>query len=258
MPESSTDGARRAKSVSDDSGKGDSGGTYTFDGTGDYTSWRRWAQVTALTEDSATGATKKVFKALRGMAVDVALSNQDTDNLSAFPFNTVGEILVVLDTQFSGGNLQNKQEATRLLMRLRQGNRPFEDFAQELVMLASKAKVDNTTKIAALQAGVATKLTHAAAMLDGDIEIGQAIMKLKRVDSMTPNPQRFQRGGGNDKNTKGRSVTTNKTRDKSKIECYNCHKMGHYKRDCRSQANKASVEKEDSDIEDIIEYSGNE
>jgi hypothetical protein len=257
MPESSTDGARRAKSVFDGSGGGDSGGTYTFDGTGDYMSWRRWAQVTALTEESTAGATKKVFKALRGMAVDVALSNQDTDNLSVFPFSTVGEILIVLDTQFSGGNLQSKQEATRLLMRLRQGNKTFEDFAQELVMLASKAKVDNTTKIAALQAGVATKLTQAAAMLEGDEEIGQAIMKLKRVDSMTPNPQRFQRGGGNDK-TKGRSVTTNKPRDKSKIECYNCHKMGHFKRECRSQANKASVEKEDSDAEDIVEYSGNE
>jgi hypothetical protein len=220
-------------------------------------SWRRWAQVTALTEESTVGATKKVFKALRGVAVDVALSNQDTDNLSVFPFSTVGEILIVLDTQFSGGNLQSKQEATRLLMRLRQGNKTFEDFAQELVMLASKAKVDNTTKIAALQAGVATKLTQAAAMLEGDEEIGQAIMKLKRVDSMTPNPQRFQRGGGNDR-TKGRSVTTNKPRDKSKIECYNCHKMGHFKRECRSQANKASVEKEDSDAEDIVEYSGNE
>lgn len=246
----------------------DKTGGSTFDGTGDYQSWRRAQQVEAFMHDSGVAAAKVVFRRLRGAAIDTALAAVQVNNLAGFPFQTVAEILIALDLGYGGTLAYTKVEAVRQLMRLRQGTRSFEDYVQQFQSLAAKSQLDNASLIAALQAGVSGKLAPTAAMIEEDTILGTAIGRLKKVDLMTPNTTFPKRDNGGNKSFKGRASSTDDKpkRDLSAVTCYNCDKKGHLARDCRgpkrARKGKTTEARDDNPVDDdIVEHaymSGNE
>jgi hypothetical protein len=198
-------------------------------------------------------AAEKVFMNLRGSAAEMAMSGaQETGD----PFPSVNELLTTLDLGYAGSTGIGQQEADRRLIRLRQGTKAFPEYVIEFQTLCVQSSFSVQAKISALMAGVNAKLAPAAAMLDPDVTVGTAIAKLRQYDAMTPNPAPRQKAEGRGKNTtRGKAVRG--TRDMSSIECYNCHKKGHLKKDCTSKAKKAKEPVSDDD-DDIVELTGNE
>jgi len=70
----------------------------------------------------------------------------------------------------------------------------------------------------------------------------------------------YDRGESDSAERKGRTEKNFKKKDKSKVECFNCHKLGHYSYEChtdkgkkkRFQKREAYMAKEDSDSEPLI------
>jgi hypothetical protein len=270
--ESSTTEAKRAAMSGLNEEK--TGGA-TFDGTGDYPAWRRAQQVEAWMHDSSIAAAKVVFRRLRGSAIDTALGAKNTDDLDGFPFASVNEILVTLDTAYGGTTAFNKVEAVRQLARLRQGNKDFGAFAAEFQSLAGKSGLDNVSLIATLQAAVNSKLAGAAATIDEDTTLGNALARLKKIDQMTPNlPPRGGGGRGTGNSTRGRAAFTRGRgrgrgvpRDGPETRsCYGCGEKGHLSRECPNKStaretrisDKPPPPPEEDDIVEHVHMSGNE
>jgi len=252
--------AKRAAMATD--GQTSRGGGNIFDGSQDYMAWRTWAQGKALFgRNNKPRAAETVFDCLRGGPAVQVMSGA---NATGDPFNTVEDILVILDQAYGGTAGMGQQEADRQLIRLRQGKKSFNDFTQEFLALCAQSSFTRTAKIAALQAAVNGQLAPMAAMIPHDSEVGVAITQLRKVDAMAPRStfQPTERRQG--KFTRGRQAQTGE-RDLSQVECYGCHRKGHLKRDCRStkgkQAKSAKEATSADDEEDIVEYhpmSGNE
>jgi Zinc knuckle len=248
------EGTRAARTkMADNADDNSNGSKNTFDGTGDYRAWKRGAQVAALKKDTPLAGAKEVFNQLRGTALDIALEGIDTDQLTEFPFQHPSDIFRALQLVYDTDGSENQKDARRQLMRLRQGNKDLSDFLPDFLALASRGKVDNITKIAALQAAVNQRLAPAAAVSESD-DFGALVAVLKRYEMMTPKAPQGQRSGYKKEkhHTKGRQAIT---RDRSEIVCFNCNKKGHFKRDCRSAAvkkAKADAEGEESG-DDILE-----
>jgi hypothetical protein len=250
--------ARRAATMTTPSSNGGSSG-FTFDGTGDYQAWKAWARGVALFgRADPVKAAEKVFMNLRGTAAEMVMGQAAA---TGDPFPDTNAIINALDLGYAGSTGIGQQEADRRLMRLRQKNMTFADYVIEFQTLATQSSFSRQAKISALMAGVNGKLAPAAAMLEPDVEVGTAITKLRQYDAMTPNPVARTKTEGRSKGKAARGKKVREARDMSTIECYNCHKKGHLKKDCRSKAKKAKepAQEDDDDYEDIVEHqAGNE
>lgn len=251
--EETTDAKRAAMATE---GQTSRGGGNTFDGSQNYQEWRTWAKGKALFgRNNPAKAAEAIFDCLRGGPAIQAMSGANT---SGDPFNSVEDILVILDASYGAQSGLGQQEADRQLIRLRQGKKTFSEFVQDFQALSAQSSFTRSAKIAMLQAAVNGQLAPMAAMIPHDSEVGAAISQLRKVEAMMPR-NTFQPTERKYGKTRGRQAQTNGERDLSQVECYNCHRKGHLKRDCRSAAKgrqaKATPDKEE-DADDIVEYHG--
>jgi len=73
----------------------------------------------------------------------------------------------------------------------------------------------------------------------------------RRNDRDRQQPRRPGKPGSRD-DFKGGSKTDTKTTDKTKVECYKCHKMGHYARDCPNRQRLAFTLEEEEELIDVV------
>jgi hypothetical protein len=242
--------ARRAAMASDAGSNGGSGGN-TFDGTGDYITWKRGATITALLSDDALSGAKAVFRLIKGNAVAALTADLDLANTSSFPFANAQAIFTALEKIYGDPSEAQRGEALRQLARLRQSHKAFEEFLLDFTILAVQAGLSSEMKISMMRAAVSSRLATAAATID-DSDFGTYVMKLRRADQMIPREQK-KNFRTTEKRGKGRGT---QTRDMSKVDCYGCGETGHLKRDCKKKAKATKTS--DDDTEDIVEHLGND
>jgi hypothetical protein len=197
---------------------------HVFDGTGDYESWKRNQLRRLLTSSQVLSdeeQAKAVFRHLAGEAADVAWAGED---LQDFPFLDKSVIFRKLDEIYLGAAKQNKGEAMRALIRLRQkGN--LEEHAQEFLALALRAEIGKTELAGAFQGTLSQRL--AVATLNANTtDFGAFMQAAKKADAVVPrfSPTKTPWKNGT---TKGRM--THSTGEKL---CHGCQKPGHFQYDC--------------------------
>lgn len=248
---------------------------HKFDGSGDYSFWKRGCWVKAEGADEQAKTTW-VVKRVEGTPLGVLLAeftDAQLEQANGNPFTTRRGVFQRLDPVYAKG-AQNQQDAVRRLGRLRQGNKPFQEFLQEFNEIASQTGQSQPQLVGALCNAVSgsrvdmipvaqreTTVREAAAIF------GSVIERSTQGRGQSGRGRGGFRGRGNHQSTQGRQA---QTRDMSNMECYGCGNKGHMARDCpdrrgqqRNQPNRGrkansrpkEVEEED---EDFQLHSGNE
>ncbi|GJV50211.1 ribonuclease H-like domain-containing protein [Tanacetum coccineum] len=135
------------------------------------------------------------------------------------------------------GNTATKRTQKNLLKQ------QYENFVASIteVTFMSSSSTNNTSGAVNTAQGVNTASTQGVA------DSSKFAKNLKEIDlrwniaMLTIRARRFL------KNTGRKLYMTNKERirfDKSKVECFNCHKRGHFARECRAPRNQDSINKE--------------
>ncbi|GKE40231.1 putative ribonuclease H-like domain-containing protein, partial [Tanacetum coccineum] len=110
------------------------------------------------------------------------------------------------------------------------------------VAFLSSSNTNSATRVVNTAQGVNTASTQGDAGSSTTIENLSNAMDLRwNIAMLTMRARRFL------KNTRRKLDMANKERigfDKSKVECFNCHKRGHFARECRAPRNQDSRNKE--------------
>jgi len=244
---------------------------HKFDGTGNYDFWKRgcWVKAEGATEQEKTNW---VLKRVEGTALGVLLAEfTDAQLIAGNPVATRQGLFQRLDPVYAKG-AQNQQDAMRRLGRLRQGNKPFQEFLVEFNEIASQTGESQQRLVGLLCNAVSGARVDMIPMAQRETTIREAAAIFGSVIERSTQGRgqngRGGRGGGRGgrQQTQGRQA---QTRDMSEVECYNCGKKGHMARDCYGskpkEGNKPSRGRETrtkpqevEDEEDFRLHSGNE
>ena len=227
--------------------------SHMFDGSQDYVTWKRGTKI-RLTLDGTTGveAAKAVFRKLDGTALDQVLGRITDED---FKFTGPDQVFGILDETYVATAV-NQVDIRRQLTRLRQGTTPLEEHLQSFNRLAAAAALDPTDALGMLQGTINQRIMTIAAAYVGT-SMSEFVTVCKRADAMAPKVL-AKTPGYRGRKEKGRGVR--EAPDISTIECYKCHKKGHYKRDCKEKGRTArkTTEPEETDPDPDYESFGAE
>lgn len=248
-----------------------------FDGSQDYTSWRRRVRTKLLfKQGTATKKAEWLFNQLLGAAADVAMDDVDLD-ADGTPFANPTDIIDKLDAVYGVAAGDHKIDAVKQLSRLRQGSKKLQEYTAEFIPLASVAKHGEEAKIGAFLAGLSPRLYQHVA-LGTYTAFSQVLNAARKADTVLPHEKKKadKERGSKSKNwrekrpEKKERTEKKSSREKgaskgraadSSTECYECGKKGHFARDCKGKgkARKESrITEVDTDDEDSSSLAGYE
>lgn len=253
--------ARRAAArMADEGEREERRGGPVFNGTGDYAAWKEAVKAKGAYIAGASKRTAYIFGQLRPPATGVALAGTevDEDSDSSIPFTKPSLLFAALEVVYGTSTAQDKTEAVMTLSRLYQGSKNLDDFLASFTPLAFTAGIDAEQKVAMLMAKVSRRLQPTMLMMSDHSSYPNVIAMLKRADRHLPAEKVAPRAAAAGKPARARGAKEAKDKapkDLSNVECYKCHKKGHYKNKCPDNtphAHKAEAE----DVPDIEEITG--
>jgi hypothetical protein len=218
----------------------ENGGKYVFTGKEDFYTWKRTMQGQLLfkRKEPLIKQAEHVMRQVQGDAMEIMLNDIDFSILPASedPFDSAAKVFAALEEVYGTKSDRVAEEAMTKLANCYQGKRKLEEFLQEFIPLAGRAGLTEAQKIAMMKGKIGQKWKMPAAMSRATT-LGEFTADMKLVDQMvrdTPSSGDKKSADKTDKTSRGRAAREKK--DITKIECHNCHKLGHYANKCPDNA----------------------
>ena len=256
--------------------KEESGGGPQFDGTGDYFSWKREAQLKLITREW-TGTTDEqnqkkanmLIKWITGPAMIVLLAGKTDAEILAGPFSTPTEVFTPLTARYGVEQERRQREGREQLMRLRQGAQDFNTYMLKFDDLAGRWGCDEATRISAFRAGTDIKFLEWLGPKEctSFATMQQDYLQWERMfKSRNQGPRQGKgrgRGVHGDPMDVDQTASENKRGNKGKrlqnmsreeliekgITCHICNKIGHLRKTCPNKGKGRKVKDDEGDTE---------